>query len=237
MLTIADVAKSYGTRELFSDVSLFVARTDRFGLVGPNGAGKSTLFNLISGLETPTAGSIEIMGRDFAHAPIHERASLMGRSFQVARLVPELTVLENVMVRLDQIFPELSEAEIATRALGQLQAFDLQHLAYRQVRELSAGQHKLIDLARAAAGDPPLLLLDEPAVGLGEEELEHLARLLARLRAQGSAIVIVEHNINFVRRIADRGVVLDSGRPIASGAIADILADKAVQDAYFGALT
>jgi branched-chain amino acid transport system permease protein len=208
-----------------------------FTMVGPNGAGKSTLFNLISGLETPTAGSILIMGRDFAQAPIHERAPLMGRSFQVARLVPELTVLENVMVRLDQIFPDLSEAQIAARALAQLQAFDLQNLAYRQVRELSAGQHKLIDLARASAGDPPLLLLDEPAVGLGEEELEHLARLLARLRAQGSAIVIVEHNINFVRRVADRGVVLDSGLPIASGAIADILADKAVQDAYFGALT
>jgi ABC-type branched-subunit amino acid transport system ATPase component len=177
------------------------------------------------------------MGRDFAQASIHERAPLMGRSFQVARLVPELTVLENVMVRLDQIFPDLSESDIAARALAQLRAFDLQNLAYRQVRELSAGQHKLIDLARASAGDPPLLLLDEPAVGLGEEELEHLARLLARLRAKGSAIVIVEHNINFVRRVADRGVVLDSGLPIASGAIADILADKAVQDAYFGALT
>ena len=236
-LRVQSVSKYFGGVRAIDGVSFEVRAGEIFAMVGPNGAGKSTLFNLISGLETPTAGSILVMGRDFAHAPIHERAPLMGRSFQVARLVPELTVLENVMVRLDQIFPELSESQIAARALAQLQAFDLQNLADRQVRELSAGQHKLIDLARASAGDPPLLLLDEPAVGLGEEELEHLARLLARLRAQGSAIVIVEHNINFVRRVADRGVVLDSGLPIASGAIADILADKAVQDAYFGALT
>ena len=236
-LRVQEVCKFFGGVRAIDGVSFEVPAGEIFTMVGPNGAGKSTLFNLISGIEAPTSGAILIQGRDFAHTPIHARAPLMGRSFQVARLVPELTVLENVMVRLDQIFPALSEADIAARALAQLQAFDLQHLAHRRVQELSAGQHKLIDLARAAAGDPPLLLLDEPAVGLGEEELEHLARLLARLRAQGSAVVIVEHNINFVRRVADRGVVLDSGRPIASGAIADILADKAVQDAYFGALT
>ena len=235
-LQVQDVSKLFGGVRAIDGVSFEVRSGEIFTMVGPNGAGKSTLFNLISGIETPTAGSILVRGRDFARTPIHERAPLMGRSFQVARLAPELTALENVMVRLDQIAPALSEAEIADRAMAQLSAFDLQHLAHRRVRELSAGQHKLIDLARAAAGDPPLLLLDEPAVGLGEDELDHLERLLTRLRAQGSAVVIVEHNIGFVRRVADRGVVLDSGRPIASGAVAEILADKVVQDAYFGAL-
>jgi ABC-type branched-subunit amino acid transport system ATPase component len=112
----------------------------------------------------------------------------------------------------------------------------LAELAERPIRELSLGQHKLIDLARAAVGDPPLVLLDEPAVGLTKDELSHLATMIEKLRAGHSTVLIVEHNIDFIASIATRGLVLDGGRPIATGPIAQILTDPKVQDAYFGAL-
>jgi ABC-type branched-subunit amino acid transport system ATPase component/ABC-type branched-subunit amino acid transport system permease subunit len=236
-LSVAQAAKHYGGVVAVEGISFEVRHGEVFAIVGPNGAGKTTLFNLISGVERPTSGRIAVEGRDLADVPIDRRAPLMGRSFQVARLVPELTALENVMVRLDQIAPALSEDERAGTALAQLTLFDLQHLAFRPVRELSLGQHKLIDLARAAVGDPPLVLLDEPAVGLTRGELDHLAELLARLKRRGSAVVIVEHNIDFVASVATRGIVLDSGRTIAYGRVDEILADPRVREAYFGVLT
>ena len=236
-LAVADAAKHYGGVVAVEGISFEVRHGEVFTIVGPNGAGKTTLFNLISGVERPTSGRIAVEGRDLADVPIDRRAPLMGRSFQVARLVPELTAMENVMVRLDQIAPASSEDERAAVALAQLTMFDLQHLAFRPVRELSLGQHKLIDLARAAVGDPPLVLLDEPAVGLTRGELDHLAELLVRLRQRGSAVVIVEHNIDFVASVATRGIVLDSGRAIAYGRVDEILADPRVREAYFGVLT
>ncbi|HUB95194.1 MAG TPA: ATP-binding cassette domain-containing protein, partial [Stellaceae bacterium] len=167
---------------------------------------------------------------------IANRAPLIGRSFQVARLVPDLTALGNVMVRLDQIDPTLNESQRVGRALAQLESFGLGSLADQLVRELPLGQRKLIDLARAAVGDPPLVLLDEPAVGLTSDELAHLAGLLDQLRGRGSAVVIVEHNMEFVIGIAERGIVLDSGRVIAMGRVREILRDPRVHEAYFGAL-
>lgn len=235
-LTVEGVAKRFGGVQAIDNVSFEVRFGEIFAMVGPNGAGKSTLFNVISGIERPDAGSIRLAGRDLAPLAINERAPLIGRSFQVARLVPDLTALENVMVRLDQIAPDLAEDKRAGVAMAQLEAFGLGSLADRPVRELSLGQHKLIDLTRAAVGNPPLVLLDEPAVGLTTDELGHLARLLAQLSDRGSAVVIVEHNIDFVAGIAGRGVVLDSGRTIALGPTREILSDAKVHEAYFGAL-
>lgn len=237
-LEVEGVGRRFGGVQALDGVSFTVAPGEIFTLVGPNGAGKSTLFNLISGLMPPTSGVIRVAGQDMASLPVHRRAALIGRSFQVARLVPDLTAAENVMLRLDNLSdaPRDEEARIAA-ARAQLDAFGLLHLADRQVGALSVGQHKLIDLARAAIGSPPLVLLDEPAVGLAADELEHLEHLLRQLSALGSAVVIVEHNIAFVARIATRGLVLDSGKPVALGRVADILADPRVHEAYFGALT
>jgi ABC-type branched-subunit amino acid transport system ATPase component len=179
---------------------------------------------------------VKIANKDAASFSISERARFVGRSFQVARLVPDLTVVENIMVRVDQIAPELGELERRSLALNQIAAFGLSAVADTPVSVLSAGQRKLIDLTRAAAGDPSLVLLDEPAVGLAADELDHLKSLLHQLQARGSAVVIVEHNIDFVAEVAKRGIVLDGGRPIAFGAIKEILADPKVQEAYFGAL-
>jgi ABC-type branched-subunit amino acid transport system ATPase component len=148
--------------------------------------------------------------------------------------VPEMTTLDNVAARLDHLpgFPGNSHA--AARA--QLAAFGLDGFAERRVREIGLGFHKLIELSRASAGAPPLLLLDEPAVGLTSEEVARLAAALQRLKAEGAAILVVEHNIDFVATIADEVVVIDSGKLIASGKPAEVIANPRVQEAYFGAL-
>jgi ABC-type branched-subunit amino acid transport system ATPase component/ABC-type branched-subunit amino acid transport system permease subunit len=235
-LSVGSISKRFGGVQALDHVSFEVTFGEIFALVGPNGAGKTTLFNIVSGIISATEGTIRLSGQDLAAVPIYRRAPFIGRSFQVARLVPELSTRANVMVRIDRIAPHLGETERAAFALQQLEAFGLAELAEHPVRELSLGQHKLIDLARAAVGDPPLVLLDEPAVGLTKDELSHLATMIEKLRAGRSTVLIVEHNIDFIASIATRGLVLDGGRPIASGPIAQILTDPKVQDAYFGAL-
>jgi branched-chain amino acid transport system permease protein len=236
-LRVFGVGKHFQGLIALEEVSFEVNAGEVFALVGPNGAGKSTLFNVICGIIEPTSGRIELLGADLAATPLHRRAPLIGRAFQVARLVPELTAAENVMVRIDNIAPHLREPERRAAAVAQLTAFDLEQYADAAVGTLSIGQHKLIDIARAAAGDPPLVLLDEPAVGLTEPELLHLRDVILKLRMRGTAVLIVEHNIDFVSSVATRGMVLDSGRTVTTGAMADILADERVQSAYFGALT
>jgi ABC-type branched-subunit amino acid transport system ATPase component len=233
---VSSVSKRFGGVQALDHVSFEVTFGEIFALVGPNGAGKTTLFNIVSGIISATEGTIRLSGQDLAAVPIYRRAPFIGRSFQVARLVPELSTRANVMVRIDRVAPHLGETERAALALEQLEAFGLAELAERPIRELSLGQHKLIDLARAAVGDPPLVLLDEPAVGLTKDELSHLATMIEKLRAGHSTVLIVEHNIDFIASIATRGLVLDGGRPIATGPIAQILTDPKVQDAYFGAL-
>jgi branched-chain amino acid transport system permease protein len=236
-LRVQNAGKAFQGLTALDGVSFEVFAGEVFALVGPNGAGKSTLFNLICGLIEPTAGRVYLRGEDITTMPIHRRAPLIGRAFQVARLIPELTAAENVMVRIDNISSQLDEDERHGAALAQLEAFDLLPLADSAVSTLSIGQHKLIDVARAAAGDPPLVLLDEPAVGLTDAELSHLRDVIVKLRARGTSVLIVEHNIDFASSVASRGLVLDSGRVVTSGPMNEILADERVQTAYFGALT
>jgi len=236
-LQVSDIGKRFRGVVALEGITFGVEFGEIFTIVGPNGAGKSTLFNIISGIELPTIGVVKIAGRNAASFSISERARFVGRSFQVARLVPDLTVVENVMVRIDQIAPELSELERRSLALSQVAAFGLSAIGDTPIGALSAGQRKLIDLTRAAVGDPSLVLLDEPAVGLTANELDHLKSLLCQLQASGSAVVIVEHNIDFVAEVAARGIVLDGGKTIAFGATREILTDPKVREAYFGALS
>jgi branched-chain amino acid transport system permease protein len=233
-LKVEGVSKHFGGLRAVDDVSFEVRFGQIVALIGPNGAGKSTLFNCISGIEPLTQGRVVLEGAEIGGAPIYRRAGEIGRSFQVPRLVPDMTTLENVVSRLDHL-PGAGES--GSRARGQLAAFGLGAFADRVVREIGLGFHKLIELARASAGDPPLLLLDEPAVGLTGDEVTRLAAALRRLKDAGAAILVVEHNIDFVATIADEVVVIDSGRLIARGTPAAVIADPGVQEAYFGALT
>ncbi len=236
-LSVVDVSKNFGGVQALRSVSFSVRYGEIFALVGPNGAGKSTLFNVISGVEPPSAGQVLLDGERIDGLPIHRRAPRIGRAFQVARLVPGLSVLDNVVTRLDQIAPDMPEAARRGAALRQLRQFGLEGLAADDVAVLAAGQHKLIDLARAAVGSPRLVLLDEPAVGLTAAELDHLRRLLLELRDSGCAVVVVEHNIAFVSSVADRGVVLDGGALIAAGDFSSIIREPRVLEAYFGVLS
>jgi ABC-type branched-subunit amino acid transport system ATPase component/ABC-type branched-subunit amino acid transport system permease subunit len=235
-LAVSNVAKRFKGVLALDCVSFSVDFGEIFTIVGPNGAGKSTLFNIVSGIESPSSGAVKVAAKDLGSFSISERARFIGRSFQVARLVPDLTVVENILVRLDQIAPDLTENQRFGIAHDEIAAFGLASIADTAASRLSAGQHKLVDLTRAAVGNPALVLLDEPAVGLTADELEHLRSLLFKLRERGSAVVIVEHNIDFVAEVAQRGIVLDGGRPIAFGATKEILADEKVREAYFGAL-
>jgi ABC-type branched-subunit amino acid transport system ATPase component/ABC-type branched-subunit amino acid transport system permease subunit len=235
-LAVSDVAKRFKGVLALDCVSFSVDFGEIFTIVGPNGAGKSTLFNIVSGIESPSSGAVKVAAKDLGSFSISERARFIGRSFQVARLVPDLTVVENILVRLDQIAPDLTESQRFGIAHDEIAAFGLAGIADTAASRLSAGQHKLVDLTRAAVGYPALVLLDEPAVGLTADELEHLRLLLFKLRERGSAVVIVEHNIDFVAEVAQRGIVLDGGRLIAFGATKEILADEKVRAAYFGAL-
>ncbi|MBI2771949.1 MAG: ATP-binding cassette domain-containing protein [Burkholderiales bacterium] len=233
-LKVDSIAKRFGGVQAISDASFEVWHGEVFALVGPNGAGKTTLFNIISGLEMPSAGRVFVEGRDVTAIPVHERAAGIGRSFQVARLVPDLTAAENVMVRLDHIAPHMAEAEKRAAALALLARFGLGDLANSRAAQLSAGQRKLVDIVRAALGSPSLLLLDEPAVGLTEAELDQLAVLLNKLKQQRCGILLVEHNMRFLSRVAGSGVVLHGGVVIARGDLAAMLQDEAVRSAYLG---
>jgi ABC-type branched-subunit amino acid transport system ATPase component/ABC-type branched-subunit amino acid transport system permease subunit len=234
-LIVERVSKQFGGVKAVREAALTVARGEVVTLIGPNGAGKTTLFNLVSGVDVADSGRILLDGTDITRRPIHERAKLIGRSFQVARLVEDMTVLENVLIRAEQLHPKMSEADRLAVASNQLTRFGLSDLSGSLVSGLSAGKHKLIDVARSCLGEPSLLLLDEPAVGLTAGELGELAAMINSIRPT-TAVLIVEHNISLVERVADRAVALDRGVVIATGSVAEVTGHPAVKQAYFGAL-
>jgi branched-chain amino acid transport system ATP-binding protein len=168
---------------------------------------------------------------------IHKRAMRIGRSFQVPRLVIDMSVLQNVMVRADQLYPDWTESDRRALANHQLDRFGLADLAGAPVNEVAVGLHKLIDIARAALGSPQLVLLDEPAVGLANDELARLHSIVHTLKRSGSAVVVVDHNVDFILSIADRILVMESGASIAVGPAAEVIANPRVRAAYMGVLT
>jgi ABC-type branched-subunit amino acid transport system ATPase component/ABC-type branched-subunit amino acid transport system permease subunit len=235
-LQVENVSKHFGGLKAVADVSFQVRSGQIVALIGPNGAGKSTLFNVVSGIESPTQGRVLLDGKDLTNLTIHERAVSIGRSFQVPRLIPDLTALDNVLSRLDHLPGARNEVLGVNTARSQLETFGLGNLADIPANRIGLGQHKLIEIVRAAIGNPPLLLLDEPAVGLTPEEVARLANLLRVLRSRGTAILVVEHNVGFVATVADEVVVMETGRLIAAGSPQAVMADQKVKDAYLGAL-
>jgi branched-chain amino acid transport system permease protein len=236
-LEVNNVSKRFGGLVAVDQVSLSVRHGQIVALLGPNGAGKSTLFNLINGIERPDTGSVVLQGKNLLGTPIHKLAEKTGRSFQTPRLVPEMTVLQNVATRLDNLSKQSGENAKIASSYQQLVEYGLDKYADEPVHKVGIGSHKLIDVARSSVGAPPLLLLDEPAVGLTADEVTHLAAMLNRLRDAGTAILLVEHNFEFVKTVADSIVVLDRGKVIANGSVAEVMNNPKVQEAYFGALT
>jgi branched-chain amino acid transport system ATP-binding protein len=248
MLTADSLSRSFGGVYALRDVSLTVSEGETRAVIGPNGAGKSTLFNLVSGHLTPESGSLRYGTRDLGGLAPHARARLgIAIVFQGARLFHGMTALENVMVgahartrhgflagalRLPRQRRE--EARIRADAIAALDRVGLGAWADRTADVLPLGQQRALQVARALCARPRLLLLDEPASGLRAGEREALARLIEDLRAEGLTMLLIEHDVAFVARLADRISVLDLGRHIAEGTPEEIRGDEAVIAAYLG---
>ncbi|HZV49021.1 MAG TPA: ABC transporter ATP-binding protein [Candidatus Dormibacteraeota bacterium] len=248
MLEARGLTRRFGGVVAVDDVSVGVAAGELAGVIGPNGAGKSTLFHLIAGHLRPHAGRVSFAGRDITRDPPERRARLgIAIAFQAVRLFRGMTVLENVMVGAHawthhgfwEAFLRLprhrrEEREIRSSAERALERTGLQGAAGRLAESLPLGQQRTVQVARALCANPRLLLLDEPASGLRAGERERLADLLRGLQAEGLSMLLVEHDVAFVTRLARRITVIDHGRVIAEGPAEQIRNDPAVIAAYLG---
>jgi ABC-type branched-subunit amino acid transport system ATPase component len=249
LLAVADVSVRFGGVQALRSVSLEVAAGRITGLIGPNGAGKSTLFDVVSGLRAPATGRVLIDGRDVTGVSPQARARLgMARTFQRLELFGELTVRQHLVVahrvrhRRAQLALDLLGLGNRPRpgeddaVDGVLDLLGLGPIAGAPARALPIGTGRLVEVARAVAAEPRVILLDEPSSGLDGAETDRLAAVLGRLRAERAvALLLVEHNVDLVLSLADRVTVLDFGAVIADGTPDDIRADQAVQRAYLGA--
>ena len=246
LLAVRNLTKRFGGLVAVNDVSFDVSAGQILALIGPNGAGKSTTFNMITGVLPPTSGTIMLEGKRIDDLTPQAIARLgIARTFQHVKLVPDMSVEENValgaylrghssalasMLRLDRA----DEAALRSEARKQLARVGLADAAHLPAASLPLGQQRLVEIARALANDPVLLLLDEPAAGLRHREKAELAELLRKLRSEGVTVVLVEHDMGFVMGIAERIVVLDFGTKIAEGVAGEVRTNPAVIAAYLG---
>jgi branched-chain amino acid transport system permease protein len=243
ILSVRRLSKHFGGLKAAEEIDLTVRRNTVHALIGPNGSGKTTLLNVLNGIVRPTAGTIALDGVDITRLPPHRRAGQgLGRTFQNIRLFGAMSVLDNVMVGADR--PNLLPREpgrvgrgasgLERHALAALDFVGLASRAGARVGSLSYGHQRLVEIARALAGSPKLLLLDEPGAGLNHGEKEELARFLKRLKGHGLTILIIDHDVAMVEQVADHITVLNFGKRIADGAPSEVLRHPDVIAAYLG---
>jgi branched-chain amino acid transport system ATP-binding protein len=247
LLAVEGLSKTFGGVAAVAEVSFALDAGRVHAIIGPNGAGKTTLFNLIAGVVAPSAGRVHLDGRDVTGLPPHVLAGLgIARSFQTPQIFPELSAAENVMVgrhlKLDRRLlpcllglPAIRRADRAARAraLALLAQVGLAEQADRPAGALAYGALKRLEIARALAGEPRLLLLDEPAAGLNPTETQEIERLIQAIAA-GVTVVLVEHDMRLVMAVSDHVIVLESGRKLAEGPAQRIRTDPKVIAAYLG---
>lgn len=232
---VKDLSLRFGGHIALNEVSFLAAAGRVTGLIGPNGAGKTSLLNCLSGLYQPYAGEMLLGGLPLSRRAAQHRILLgMGRTFQHAELVEDMTVFENVMVGADSS-PRKSEPPYV-RAGRALANCGLDHAAHREVATLSYGERKRVDVARALSAAPTVLLLDEPMSGLAPDERALMEGIVRRVRSFGVTQIVVEHDVAFVARCCDHTIVLAHGRLIANGSPSEVLADPNVVSAYLGRL-
>ena len=230
ILEVQDVTKRFGGVTAVNHCSLALAPGKIYGLIGPNGSGKTTLFNCITGLDVRDEGEVRFNGERIDGLKPHQVARLgIGRTFQIIRIFPELSALENLLVVAREPFEAAQR-----RALEMLRLVTLHKLQNEYAGNLSYGQQKLLEFARVLMTDPELILLDEPAAGINRTLLNDLLGVIRELRGQGKTIFIVEHDMKVVMDLSETIFVLDYGEKIAEGPPAAIQKDERVMEAYFG---
>lgn len=248
LLTLEDVTIRFGGLTAVDRVNIEVKQGEILALIGPNGAGKSTVFNLITSIYKPTEGKISLAGKPLLGVPTHKIAEMgITRTFQTIRLFNELSVLDNVKIgahcrgksgifhaftRLPSMKRE--EAEFEEKAIQALKFLDLEAKREEIAKNLSYGEQRRLEIARALVSKPKLLLLDEPAAGMNPQEKVVLMEMIRRIRDTGITVFLVEHDMKLVMGISERIAVLDYGKKIAEGTPLEVRSDKAVIEAYLG---
>ncbi|MEN3794540.1 ABC transporter ATP-binding protein [Fulvimarina sp. MAC3] len=249
LLNVEGLSVRFSGLTALEDVSFDLGGGEVRAVIGPNGAGKSTLFNAISGYVRPTAGTVHLNGEPLTELSPHAIAERgIRRTFQNGGLFPALTVLENVLTGLhaqtDGNFFDLligrrralkSEADNVARARDLLKLMSMEHMADTPAGDLSGGQQRIVEIVRTVASDPPVLLLDEPAVGLSPVARDQMMDIIRRLAGEkGVGILLIEHAVELVMAAADRILVMAAGKRIAQGTPNEIRQDRAVLEAYLG---
>jgi branched-chain amino acid transport system ATP-binding protein len=248
LLEVTEVSKAFGGVQVIQDLSFAIQPGSVHSIIGPNGAGKTTLLNMLTGIYVPSAGSIRLAGREIAGQPTHRFAAAgIGRTFQNLQVFFNMTALENVMTgRHLRERCSLWACMLRTRALVRAEA-ECRAVARRLLQQVGLAEHadapadsmpygalKRLEIARALAAEPLLLLLDEPAAGLNQTEAREIDALIKRLAAASTTVVLVEHNMRLVMEVSDHVLVLDHGKKLAEGTPSQIGSDSRVIEAYFG---
>lgn len=243
-LQVRNLHKSFGGLKAIADCSFSVKLGSITGLIGPNGAGKTSVFNAITGLAKLDSGTVHFDGKNMTEWPTYKRARFgLTRTFQMIRIFPELTVLDNLKVALkgnkqglQHIFfsQKKLQTQLDREAMELLKTVDLQDTAHHFAGQLSYGQQKLLEILRATAMNPRMILLDEPAAGINRTALKTIIELIKRLAAQGKTILIIEHDMNFIMQLCERIIVLNFGNVLAEGTPKEIQKNKKVLEAYLG---